>query len=117
MIEQKENPWDVMARNMCFTDEKEMLTSLYENNSIAKIAILLNCGTATVQRRIGLYNLTPRKRGGPQTRSNLRYLLFHIDQRLVMNMGLTKLANRIRSNPSSVYKYRKYKAGFDLKGE
>lgn len=101
--------WDILARELKFRDEEDMLRCLYETNSIPEIARMLKCGTATIHRRLEIYHIQKRKRGGPQVRASQRYKMFHVDQRLVMFLGLTVCSAKLKVSNSSLYKYKQWK--------
>lgn len=103
--------WDAIAQEMCFENEKDMLTTLYERSSISEIATLLKCGTATVQRRLTMYHIKKRARGGSNNSGLQKYKMFHVDQRVLMFMGLTYAAKYFRVAPSTIYKYKRHKMG------
>lgn len=103
--------WDEVAKTMCFENEKDMLVTLYERSSISEIAAMLKCGTATVQRRLTIYGIKKRARGGSNNSGIQKYKMFHVDQRIVMFMGLTFAAKYFRVAPSTIYKYKRHKMG------
>jgi hypothetical protein len=101
--------WDEIARELGFRDEKSLLLGLYETNSIEGIAAMLNCGKATVQRRMALHGIKKRGRGGPQLKSYARYKCFHVDQRILFAYGLTIAAAKIGVSTSTLYNYKQWK--------
>jgi transposase len=106
---QTDENWELKAKEFCFKSEKDMLAAMYENKSISEIAEMLDCGKATIQRRLALHKIQKRGRGGPQLKSTQRYKMFHVDQRIVMFMGLTYCAKAIRVSNATLFKYKKYK--------
>jgi hypothetical protein len=106
---QIEQNWLDKARELCFKSEKDMLEALYETKSIEEIAGILSCGKATIQRRLALNGIKKRGRGGPQLKSTQRYKMFHVDQRIVMFVGLTYCAKAIRVSNATLFNYKKYK--------
>lgn len=113
-----DNPteWDILAQEMMFKDEREMLVELYKTHSIGQIARLLKCGGATVHRRIGLHKIPKRPRGGSQKRGEQVFKLFHVDQRIVMFFGLTYAARMLDVSTTTLYKYKRHKAGGTTEG-
>lgn len=106
---QIEENWANKAKEFCFKSEKDMLEALYETKSIEAIAELLECGKATIQRRLTLHGIKKRGRGGPQLKSTQRYKMFHVDQRLLIFMGLTYCAKQIRVSNATLFNFKKYK--------
>jgi hypothetical protein len=103
--------WEALAKELCFPNEKAMLETFYETLSIKEIARRLDCGTATIARRLEIHKIEKRKRGGSNTSTAQRYKLFHTDQRNVIYMTLLACSELLKCSHSLVYKYRKYKSG------
>jgi hypothetical protein len=103
--------WDIIAKNLGFKDEKDMLVSLYEGASIPEMAEVLRSSTGTILKRLIRYDIPRRKRGGVQSKASTRYKMFHVDQRIIMVLGLTECSASIGVSTSSLYKYKQWKTG------
>src|ERR1700728_4162091 len=107
---QDNNYWDLLAKEFCFKNEGDMLRNLYETKSIYEIADLLRWGKATIQRRLAIQETKKSTRGGSQLKSTQRYKMFHVNQRIIMYLGLTFAAKYIRVSNATLYKYKRYKS-------
>jgi hypothetical protein len=101
--------WNTLAQELHFMNERDMLVTLYEAMSIETIAKTLKTGTTTIQRRLLIHGISRKKRGGAQNRSGQRYKLFHVDQRLIVCVGLTKCSEMIKVSNATLYKYKMWK--------
>jgi hypothetical protein len=105
-----EEKWQEVAKSLNFTDEQQMLTSLYgEGYSIREISKLLKCSTGVIQQRFAKYGIKKRGRGGMMSSVNHKYTLFHVDQRVVVYTGLIHCARWLGVSPATLYKYKRYK--------
>lgn len=101
--------WDDVAQLVGYTNEEQMLFDMYHTHhlSISEIAEKLGSGKATIRRRMTMYELDRRTRGGANNKSNKRVLLHFLDQRYVQAAPGSELAHVINSHPSTVWKYLK----------
>jgi hypothetical protein len=109
MSERFDGDWDVLAHEVGYTDEKEMLEDLYINEKLAisEIASRLGAGTTTIGRHLYLLSITKRGRGGPNKVGKQAYKLFHLDQRIVLFRDLVLLSKATDISRSLCYKYRR----------
>ena len=100
--------WDNLARMLGYTDEEEMLRDLYEEErfSIAQIARKLGAGHATIARRMGIYDIAKRRRGGPNNRPKQTARLHMLDQRLIWSSSSAQIARLLDMHVSTVWKYK-----------
>jgi transposase len=82
--------------------------------SIANIADRLQCGTATVNRRLLQAGFTLKTRGGARLQGQKRFQLFHMDQRLVHGLKTQDISDRFDISYAVVYHYKKWKCGGDM---
>lgn len=108
---EKDIAWDLIAKSRFFENEKEMLESLYENASIPEVAAVLNTSTGTVLKRMEKHDIPRRRRGGVVTKTSVRYKMFHVDQRIILILGLSECSNTIGVSTASLYKYKQWKIG------
>lgn len=110
--------WDLIAKSRFFDNEKHMLTELYANASIPEVAAVLNTSTGTIIKRMERNNIPRRPRGGIVSKSSVKYKMFHVDQRIILILGLTDCANSIGVSTASLYKYKQWKIGrmFEMQG-
>jgi len=101
--------YDFYAKQLGFTSEKEMLEQLYEGHSIPEVAEVLKVATGTVLKRLEACGIPRRNRGGLVKISQVRYKLFHVDQRVVHVYGLTQASATLGVSTSTLYKYRQWK--------
>lgn len=101
--------WNKIAIELGFTSEKHMLEDFYirEHLPVARIALKLGAGPATILRRLAINGINRRMRGGANNVARLRILLHRMDQRIVMHAPIDFVAHAINSCTSTVYKYRK----------
>lgn len=102
-----EENWQPIALSLGYAHEKEMLKSLYEedNFSIKDLAKLLGFAAWSVRRRLMIYGIPLRSRGGPN-RTGKRSLLEVSDDELFGNTR-DELAARYKVNPCTVSAERK----------
>ena len=112
----RESVWDILAKQLCFENERDMLTTLYMSKSVSEIATMLKCGQATIHRRLGLYGIKLRQRGGAQGKGEQKYKLFHVDQRVIMFIGLTYAAKQLKVSNATLYKYKRWASGGTERG-
>lgn len=103
--------WDLIAHQLFFKNESDMLTTLYQTSSIPEIAKLLKTSNGTILRRMEIHKIARRRRGGIQQTSSIRYKMFHVDQRIVMILGLKQCAALVGCSTTSLYKYKQWKHG------
>lgn len=105
--------WNLIAQTLCFRDERHMYEVLYEEEgrSVLEISQILNCGTATLNRRMHTYGIKKRSRGGARSSSDKLAVLFYMDQRVVMALANKTLAEMLDMSYSRVYKYKRWKSG------
>lgn len=108
---EKDIAWDLIAKSRFFENEKEMLTALYENASIPEVAAVLNTSTGTVLKRMEKHGIPRRRRGGIVSKTSVRYKMFHVDQRIILILGLTECAIALGVSTASLYKYKQWKIG------
>jgi hypothetical protein len=108
---EKDIAWDLIAKSRFFENEKEMLTQLYENASIPEVAMVLNTSTGTVLKRMEKHGIPRRRRGGVVTKTSVRYKMFHVDQRIILILGLSECSNALGVSTASLYKYKQWKIG------
>jgi hypothetical protein len=103
--------WDWEAREMGYTDEKDMWQHLYieEHRSIGLLALLFQTGTATISRRLDMAQIDKRPRGGDNNPGWQTYKLSHFDQRVVLSLQLDQLPELTGISRSLWYKYRRSK--------
>jgi hypothetical protein len=103
------NNWDSLADTLGYRDEEHMLSDMYLNQgfSLSLIADKLGNGKATIRRRLSLYNIERRSRGGANNPSLRRLYLHLLDQRWVYSASKKEVAQVIEAHPSTVWKYMK----------
>jgi len=101
--------WDTVADLLGYPDEAEMLKDMYctLELSLDEIASKLGSGKATIRRRMDIYGIERRSRGGPNNLSHKRVVLHFLDARMVRNASINDLARLTESHPSTVWKYLK----------
>lgn len=101
--------WDLYSRKLGYKNEQDMLQDMYTNEelSISEIAGRLNVAQYSIQRRLDNYNIPRRKRGGANNSAEQTKKLFHLDQRIILTLSITKLSTEIGISTSLIYKYRK----------
>lgn len=110
--------WNHLAQQLCFRDERHMYEVLYEQEhlSVSEIADRINCGTATINRRMHAFGIVKRPRGGARRTASKAQILFYMDQRVVMYLRNRVLAEMIGSSYSKIYGYKRWKAGGSYTG-
>lgn len=105
--------WNILAKQLCFRDERHMYEVLYEQEglSVAEIADRLNCGTATLNRRMHAYGINKRPRGGARRTGNKVQVLFYMDQRVIMALKNRVIAEMLDISYSMVYQFKRWKSG------
>jgi len=108
--------WNALARALCFRDERHMYEVLYTEQmlSVAEIAERLNAGTCTINRRMAQYGIRKRQRGGAQGTAVKKQLLWRLDQRVVMTLKNSALAEMLDISHGVVYHYKRWKYGNDV---
>lgn len=108
-----DNDWDLLARHSGYTDEREMLEDLYEEegHSIAEIASRLGAGTATINRRLDLLGIKKRGRGGANRAREQSLKLFRLDARVALTLRLEVLSKLSGVSKPLCYKFRKIRLG------
>ena len=108
-----DDDWQQIAESLMFKDEKHMFETFYteEGLSVNEIADRLNCGSATINRRMSAYDIVKRPRGGARKTADKRAILFYLDQRMVMAMPNKLLSEIYNMSYSVVYNYKRWKAG------
>jgi predicted transcriptional regulator with HTH domain len=99
--------WNSIAQLLGYENEEQMLYDMYHRNQLplSQIAEKLGSGRATIRRRLELYEIQRRPRGGANNQSNKRVLLHLMDQRYVRSALGNEIAHVVNSHPSTVYKY------------
>jgi hypothetical protein len=108
---EKDIAWDLIAKSRFFENEREMLVALYENASIPEVAAVLNTSTGTVLKRMEKHGIPRRRRGGIVNKTSVRYKMFHVDQRIILILGLSECSAAIGVSTASLYKYKQWKIG------
>ncbi len=110
--------WNALAQALMFKDECHMYQVLYEEEGlpVSEIASRLNCGTATLNRRMSAYRIKKRPRGGAHSKSDKRSILFYVDQRLIVALPSKLLSEMYGMSYSLVYQYKRWKAGGSYAG-
>lgn len=108
-----QDDWNVLAQSLCFRDERHMYEVMYEEEgrSVQEIADILQCGTATLNRRMHAYQIRKRPRGGARTASEKASVLFYMDQRVIMALSNKLLAELLNMSYSRIYSYKRWKSG------
>ena len=105
--------WEELAKRLGYESEKQMLTNLYEEEglSVKRVAEKLGAGPATILRRLGIYGINKRPRGGANSPAKQRLKLHLMDQRLLMSQSHTETAKQLGASYSVVYKHVRQKKG------
>ena len=108
--------WNRLAEALGYIDEEEMLRDLYEEEGLSynRIAKKLGAARWTISRRLTLYGIEKRARGGPNNVGRIKNKLHLLDQRLVFRSPLTKIAKLLGGHTTTIYKYKKAVAGTRL---
>jgi len=104
-----DNDWDVLAKHLGFTDERDMLEDLYETQElpISEIARRLEVGTATINRRLDQLGVCKRKRGGANRSGDQTLKLFRLDPRVVLSLRPKLLSELTGVSKPLCYKFQK----------
>jgi len=108
---QTDEKYNFYARQLGFENEKEMLEQLYEGHSIPEVAQVLKLSPGVVLKRLEVNGIPRRNRGGNVRISQVRYRLFHVDQRIIHFYGLLEAAQMVQVATSTLYKFRQWKHG------
>jgi hypothetical protein len=103
-----ESEWEIQADYLGYPDVETMMRDLYLNKqlSIGQVARRLGMGTATVTRKLRQFDISTRRRGGPNRYPQLFYKLHLIDQRFVFGKSTSAVSGVLRMSLSYVYKYK-----------
>jgi hypothetical protein len=101
--------WNEIAQLVGYADEEQMLRDMYHqlHLSVNEIADKLGSGKATILRRMKMYGIEVRGRGGANNQSHKRALLHLLDQRFVRSNPSQDVAKVINAHQSTVWKYLK----------
>lgn len=113
-----DSQWAQLARDLCFQDERSMYMALYieQGLSVIDIAERLKAGTATINRRMALWKIPKRSRGGARRSADNKVFLFYMDQRVVVSLKNSLLSEMVGCSYSVVYNYKRWKAGGSVLG-
>lgn len=108
---QLDEKYDFYAKQLGFDSEKEMLEQLYEGHSVPEVARVLKLSPGVILKRLEANGIPRRNRGGNVRVSQVRYRLFHVDQRVLHFYGLVEAAQMLEVATSTLYKYKQWKFG------
>ncbi len=110
--------WERLAHDLCFKSERSMYEALYveQGLSINEIAERLKVGSATINRRINLWKIPKKSRGGARRSADKRQALWYMDQRVICSVKNAYLADMTGCSYSMIYNYKRWKAGGSVGG-